>query len=108
MRKQGRKIRQSALKQFENGMPLETRRKLGKPIVQLSLEFEFISEYSTAKEAAKSTGANNTHLCSVCKGDRNTSGGYRWMHLEDYRNIEIRKELIDKQIKKRGNAKRRN
>lgn len=83
------KIREKTLKQFKDGMPIETRRKLGKPIVQLSMDFEFIAKYYTAKEAAEATGISNSHMCSVCKGYRTSTGGYRWMYYEDYLNSDI-------------------
>lgn len=93
-------IRAKTLKQFENGMPLETRRKLGKPVVQLSLEFEYIKEHHTAKEAGDSLGIGHRHIGNVCKGKRNTSGGYRWMYVDDYDDIEIRQQLINEQLKR--------
>lgn len=83
------KIREKTLKQFKDGMPIETRRKLGKPVVQLSMDFEFIAKYYTAKEAAEATGISKSHMCSVCKGYRTSTGGYRWMYYEDYLNSDI-------------------
>jgi group I intron endonuclease len=96
-------IRQKTLKQFENGMPLETKRKLGKQVVQLSLDFQFITEYHTAREAAKDNNMGYSQIGQVCKGERNTTGGFRWMFLEDYLNKENREEIIEKQLEKERN-----
>lgn len=47
-----------------------------KPVLQLSLDGEFIAEYESIMEAKRVTGINT--ISGVCHGKRKTAGGYRW------------------------------
>lgn len=58
--------------------------KLKSSVVQLSMEGEFIKIWTNRKEAKNETKASNIALC--LKGDRLSSGGYRWVKLDDYLN----------------------
>lgn len=55
-----------------------------KPVVQLSLDNCFISEYSSISEAEKFTHIDNRAISAVCKNKRHTTGCFRWMYKEDY------------------------
>ena len=55
-----------------------------KPVVQLSLDGDFINEYSSISEAEKNTNIDNRAISAVCKNKRRTTGGFRWMYKEDY------------------------
>lgn len=58
-----------------------------KPVVQLSLENEYIRTFSSISEASNSLGRkNSTGISGVCAGRKRTSGGYIWMYEEVYRN----------------------
>jgi hypothetical protein len=52
----------------------------GKPVLQLTLEGEFIAEYSCIREAHEKTGA--CHIGDVCSGKRNWAGGFLWKFKE--------------------------
>lgn len=57
-----------------------------KPVVQLSLNYDFIKEYRNAKEAEINTGIFATQIHSVCvhKPHYNTAGGFNWLYKEEY------------------------
>lgn len=57
------------------------------PIVQLTLEGEYINEWTTASEAGRTLGLNYKNINSVCRGKRNKAGGCKWMYLSDYQEI---------------------
>lgn len=59
-----------------------TRRK---PIIQLTLNFEYIKEFACCKEAAKELGfKTDESIRKACKEPCRTSGGFKWMYKEDY------------------------
>ena len=53
-------------------------RPVGKAVVQLSKEGEFVAQYATMKEASEATGAPADTIKLVCVGKRKTSGGHKW------------------------------
>lgn len=53
-----------------------------KPIVQLTLEGEYVREWPCAREAGKIYG---NHLTECCRGQRNQCGGFRWRYKSDYK-----------------------
>lgn len=53
------------------------------PIVQLTLEGEFVREYKNVSEAGKD-GYNNHHITDCLKGRNNSHGGYRFIYKEDW------------------------
>lgn len=56
------------------------------PVVQLTLDGEFIAEHPSAKEAQKALGYARSHIGSACKGKRPHALGFRWMYKTDYEN----------------------
>lgn len=50
-------------------------------IVQLTLNGEFVREWSCAREAIPFFGG---HITACCRGKRNMAGGYKWLYKEDY------------------------
>jgi hypothetical protein len=63
----------------------EKKKKQLKPIVQLSLNGEFIREWKGGIEASKSVkGIRRGHISSVCTGKRKSCGGFKWMFAEEY------------------------
>ena len=51
-----------------------------KPILQFSKDGEFIAEYYSLKEASRQTGCNKGHICSCCRGERKSCGGFIWKY----------------------------
>ena len=61
----------------------ESKIKLGKPVLQIKDDF-VIKHWKYAKLASRELKINNAHICSCCKGDRKTAGGFRWVYATDY------------------------
>lgn len=56
------------------------------PVVQLDYEtLTFIARYNSMYEAFRFTGARNISKC--CKGEAQSSGGFRWMFEEEYNSM---------------------
>ena len=51
-----------------------------KPVLQFSKDGEFIAEYPSLHEASRITGCNKGNICSCCKGNLKTCGGYIWKY----------------------------
>lgn len=68
----------------------KTNIKHFRAVVQLTMGYQFVSEYKSITEAKRYTKI--TALAAVCRGDKIAAGGYRWMYKEDYENW---KELQD-------------
>ncbi|UGO50960.1 homing endonuclease [Bacillus phage vB_BanS_Nate] len=57
-------------------------------IVQLSLEGEFIAEYSTIKEGAESlNNGSKSAIVKCCKGKGKTHKGFRWMYKHEWSDL---------------------
>lgn len=72
-----------------NPISKETRKKIAEankiPIVQLDLDFNYITTYKSAIDACKSIpGTLDSHICSCCKGKRKSHKGFKWMYEKDY------------------------
>ena len=59
--------------------------KKRKPVVQLSLDWKYIKEFTHCMAAAKEMGfKTDESIRKACKEDWRTSGGCHWMYKEDY------------------------
>lgn len=54
---------------------------LGKVVAQVDLNGNVVATYHSAAEAHRQTGISRGHICEVCRGERNTAGGYSWRYL---------------------------
>lgn len=59
-------------------------------VVQLTKEGSFVKVFETMKDAQASTGAHPANITNCCKGKRKTTGGYKWMYLEEYENMKTK------------------
>lgn len=57
----------------------------GKPVVQLSMNGDYIDEFISATEAGRKLNFTSSHISSVCNNKRKTANGYLWMYKEDYK-----------------------
>lgn len=57
-----------------------------RPCCQYTLDGEFISEYSSIKEAAEMNNINKVSISLVLSGKHKTAGGYIWKYKEDNNN----------------------
>lgn len=67
----------------ENIGPIKTKRLGDGAVLQFTKEGEFVAEYSSAKEARRQTGINDTTIGLVCKGKGKTAGGFVWKYKND-------------------------
>ena len=51
-----------------------------KPILQFSKNGELIAEYSSLIEASRQIGCSAPNICSCCKGERKSAGGFIWKY----------------------------
>lgn len=57
-----------------------------RPCCQYTLDGEFISGYSSIKEAAEMNDINKVSISFVLSGKHKTAGGYIWKYKEDNNN----------------------
>jgi group I intron endonuclease len=55
---------------------------LKKPIIQYTKDGEFIKEWPSLSDAAKSLGIHNGCISSACTGKRKSAGGFLWKYKE--------------------------
>jgi len=56
--------------------------RISQPIIQLTLENEFVREWTSATEVERSEGYFQNNICNVCKGKRKSCGGFHWEYKE--------------------------
>lgn len=56
----------------------------GTPVVQLTLNDEFIAEYCNSARASEATGAHISAIRKCCIGKQKQAGGFHWKNKEDY------------------------
>ena len=57
-----------------------------KPVVQLTLEGDFIASYPSAREAERQTGVGYVSISCCCNKKFKTSGGFIWCFENEYKN----------------------
>lgn len=64
---------------------IEKRKIISKymPVVQFSLQGNYIATYATAKQAAEKLNLNNDAICKNCNGKAKSSGGFQWKYIKD-------------------------
>lgn len=58
------------------------------PVVQYTLDGQFVAEYKSATEAEKIVGLKQSYICRVCKGQRNQTGGYVWKYKDNNNELD--------------------
>jgi group I intron endonuclease len=66
---------------YSSTYPIGVKDNRKKVVQQLTLEGEFLTEYKSVSEASKLTGCNKTSIAKVCRGERQSSGGFNWKYL---------------------------
>ncbi len=57
-----------------------TSSKPQKAVIQLTKDNEYVAEFVSQQQAARVTGVNHSHICSVTLGKRKTTGGFKWIN----------------------------
>ena len=68
----------------ERAAKANTNGKCSKPVLQFTLDGEFIREWPSAMECERN-GFNQGHVISCCNGKRKTHKGFRFMYYDDYK-----------------------
>jgi len=55
-----------------------------KNVVQLDLNYYYIDEFESLKEAEKNIGISSSSISACCKNKTNRAGKFKWMYKEDY------------------------
>ena len=85
-------IIKTALYNKENGIKPDCSKekeilKKKRTIVKLSRSMEYIEEYNSVKEAASQNNITSRNISDCLSGKHKTSGGFIWMRLYDFENI---------------------
>ena len=56
------------------------KRQYNIPVLQYSLDGEFIAEYNSISDAERKLGNNHTHIWDVCNGKRKKANGFIWKY----------------------------
>lgn len=65
--------RYNAIHAIQNGL-----NNVRKPVLQYDLDNNFIKEYPSMLDVQRKTGITTGNISTVCNGNRNTAGGYKW------------------------------
>ena len=58
-----------------------------KPVVQLTLDGEYIATYLCMEDAAEATKTHSSNIRKTIKGERKQAGGFKWQYEEEYDNV---------------------
>jgi group I intron endonuclease len=70
-------------------MSEDTKRKIGKPVIQYSLQGLYIKEWNTIAEAGRALRIDYTRIPVCCKGRIKSSNGYIWRYKEGETPLKI-------------------
>lgn len=71
----------------ENCVTPYKRNSTGKPIVKLDINGNFIATYESITEAiGKKSPSKINKITQVCKGERDSYDGFKWLYKSDYKN----------------------
>lgn len=58
----------------------QNKKRYTKPVIQYSLDMEYITEYPSVIEASRVLKIDNSGICKCCVGKRKSVGGYIWRY----------------------------
>lgn len=73
-------------------------KSLSKPILQFSLDGEFIKKWDSATQVERELGFYQSSITKCCKGKQKTCGGYKWLY--HYKSIWLKKHIPQIKLKK--------
>lgn len=59
---------------------LLNRKDHSKPVLQYTLDGQFVAEYPSIAEASRETGFSKGYICSCLKGNYKSTGNYKWVY----------------------------
>jgi hypothetical protein len=74
------KLSKGSVWSYSPNFPSDIKDHRKKVVQQFSLEGRFVNEFNSVSEASKLAGCNKTSIAKVCRGERQSCGGYNWMY----------------------------
>ena len=65
--------------------------KTQKPVLQFTLDGEFIRKWDSAKDVERELGFNSSDLSKCCKGKKKSVGGFKWRY--HYKSIWLKNHI---------------
>lgn len=56
----------------------------GRSVVQLTIDGQYVTEFSSIKEAKSVLNMPNIHIVDCCQGKRPNAGGFKWRYKDEY------------------------
>jgi group I intron endonuclease len=75
----------SKLSEINKGRISQNKR----PIYQIDLNGNIIKQWNSVTDAAKALNLSKSLICSVCRGKRKSTGGFKWQYLNQIKEISI-------------------
>lgn len=63
--------------------PQNVELSLSKPVLQYTLDGEFVKEWSSTKDAERNGGFSSGHITECCNGIQKTHHNYKWKYKDD-------------------------
>ena len=63
--------------------------RIRKPILQFTLEDDFVKRWNSTREIQRELGLCHSHISKCCKGKYKSMYGYKWFYEEDYEKNKI-------------------
>lgn len=70
--------------QIKKANGTDKQEKLMIPVIQLTLDGEFVKEYQSVTDAANAVGCERSNIRACCKGKQKTAKNYKWIYKTDY------------------------
>lgn len=74
------------ISESKKGVPVLSKRV---KVVQFDKCNNFIKIHDSMNQASKETGTILSGISEACNGNQKTSGGYKWMYLEEYEKTKV-------------------
>ena len=72
------KVSKGSVWTYSSTYPIGIKDHRKKVVQQLTLDGTLITEYKSVSEASKLAGCNKTSIAKVCRGERQSCGGFSW------------------------------
>lgn len=66
---------------YSSTYPMNLKDERRKPVIQMDLQGNFITQYNSVSEAARQTGISKTCIARCCRVERDKSGGFKWKYV---------------------------
>jgi hypothetical protein len=71
------------------GKFIKEKSSRAKPVIQLTLDGKFVSEYPTALQGAEAINSRGSNITACCKGKAKSHRGFLWLYKDSYNEINV-------------------